>query len=71
MVGTGPWLADNQSRDPNNEFWLVVYLMLQHKYLEVSVVEVDGGHKWVDRVYHTTDTHSRKGNVVTKQLLTW
>ena len=21
---TGPWLADNQSRDPSNEFWLVV-----------------------------------------------
>ena len=24
---TGPWLADNQSRDLNNEFWLVVYLI--------------------------------------------
>ena len=24
-VNTGPWLADNQSRDLNNEFWLVVY----------------------------------------------
>ena len=23
---TDPWLADNQSRDINNEFWLVVYL---------------------------------------------
>ena len=22
---TNPWLADNQSRDLNNEFWLVVY----------------------------------------------
>ena len=22
---TDPWLADNQSRDLNNEFWLVVY----------------------------------------------
>ena len=24
---TGPWLADNQSRDLNNEFWLVLYLI--------------------------------------------
>ena len=23
---TGPWLADNQSRDLNNEFWLFFYL---------------------------------------------
>ena len=23
----GPWLADNQSPDLNNEFWLVVYLV--------------------------------------------
>ena len=25
---TGPWLADNQSRDLNNEFWLAVYEMV-------------------------------------------
>ena len=25
---TGLWLADNQSRDLNNEFWLDVYLFL-------------------------------------------
>ena len=25
-VNTDPWLADNQSRDLNNELWLVVYL---------------------------------------------
>ena len=24
---TGPYLADNQSRDVNNKFWLVVYLI--------------------------------------------
>ena len=26
-VNAGPWLADNQSRDVNNKFWLVVYLV--------------------------------------------
>ena len=29
----GPWLADNQSRDLNNELWLVVYLFQVH-YLD-------------------------------------
>ena len=24
---TGPWLADNQSRDLNNDFWLIFYLV--------------------------------------------
>ena len=27
-VNTDPWLADNQSRDLNNEFWLVVNVCL-------------------------------------------
>ena len=30
-VGTGAWLADNQSRDLNNEFWLVTHPLIRHR----------------------------------------
>ena len=33
LGNTGPWLADNQSRELNNEFWLVEYLCVQQARL--------------------------------------
>ena len=40
---TAPWLADNQSRDLNNEFWLVVYFVLSVPDLNRCKVEEYGG----------------------------
>ena len=36
-VGAGPWLADDQSRDLNNEFWLVPTLQQKHTRSSVMI----------------------------------
>ena len=37
---TGPWLADDQSRDLNNELWLAVYLIRSVPDLEPILVTI-------------------------------
>ena len=44
---TGPWLADNQSRDLNNELWLAVYLI---RSVASSIGRVDGVGRRLNRV---------------------
>ena len=63
---TGPWLANNQSRDLNNEFWLVVYLFRSVPGSDPAVRSPDTVRGYYQCLTHTvsfqciTSSHSLK-----------